>query len=630
VNVGAVEDGQVSLVVHDVSGTDGMMVRSRLDAGAWSEWSRFDALRALAVGEASDIEVEVKDSEGNIGSKQQALIRGKPNAAAGCNCSVSGDPRAPSGALWLVVAGIAAVVSRLVSRRSDKPAAPARQPSATAPRSRFASRAALAVAVIGLGGWSGCSCGDDEEDDGAAAGGDYKCEGDCRTLEAGLIGAYTSAAVSGSTVWVAGYLEADWNHDNQYGDLVVGTWDGSKVAWQIVDGVPAEPEVDGAYYDKNGFRGGQTEPGPDVGLWTSIAVDGSGNPAVAYYDRTNRQLKLATRAGDAWEVSVVEGVAGSDIGRYAQLTFVGDTPVIAYLLIEPGTGGATTSKIRLARGDAGAWSYEDVLVDTATPCRKAYCPTGTACVADTGLCVEPLSDSGCDPACSGATACIDQGSGPACADVFDDSRIDAYPDAVGLYLSLAQGTGGSLAIAYYDRIRGNLGLATNEGGTWTTRILDGQNGETDTGDVGIGASLFVDDQGTMHLSYVDGYAESLKYLKVSGSSAGAAETVDDGLHLAGMKFEDGQHLVGDDSHVVATAGGDVHITYQDATTGQLRYAVGTSSGDTHTWTVSAVEQSGFAGAFSGLVQVNGQLELMNWWRTGADTIVGDVAIVPPP
>ena len=75
--------------------------------------------------------------------------------------------------------------------------------------------------------------------------------------------------------------------------------------------------------------------------------------------------------------------------------------------------------------------------------------------------------------------------------------------------------------------------------------------------------------------------------------------------------------------------GEIHITYQDATAGTLRHAVGTPSGDMITWKVKAIDQDGFAGAFSRPFIVDGKLMLANWWRMGGDEPKGDVAIVTP-
>ncbi len=637
VKLAQAEDGSVRLDVTDAVDQDATLVRTRIDGGNWSEWIPASDVADLAIGEGSEIEIEAKDGEGNVASTQQALIRGKavPGAASGCGCSVPGGDQRGGKAGWLAGIALLGVFGRLVRRRkSPAPAAPEGEgsapPKAAARRSRGARTALGAAALVAVSGaWSGCSCSD-ETTPVTAGSGTYDCkEPECISLTPGLIGAYTSVAVTGTTIWVAGYSEADWTSDYTWGDLVVGKWNGTAVDWVAVDGVPTDPPPDEKLYDKNGFRGGQTEPGDDVGLWTSIAIDGAGNPAVAYYDRTNKALKFAHFDGTSWTIEAVERNAGSDIGRYAKLSYVGSTAVIAYLVIEPGMSGAVTSKVRVATNTGSSWTFEDAVVDTNTPCRKAYCSSGTECVKETGRCTDTVT--GCTPECASGTACVDQGGTPACVDIFDKSRIDSYPDAVGTYIATALDGKGGIGIAYYDRIHGNLGIASKAGGAWTTLIVDGQAADlTDTGDMGIGASLFIDSAGDWHLSYVDGYDETVRYVKVTGgTTVTSPEVADDGLGLGGTAFTDGHHIVGDDSKIVVTPGGEVHITYQDATAGKLRYAVGTPGAEQHTWTVKAVEQPGFAGAFSSEITVDGKVQLVNWWRVGGE-VKGDVAIVSPP
>ena len=99
-----------------------------------------------------------------------------------------------------------------------------------------------------------------------------------------------------------------------YGDLVTGAWDpaATSVDWEIVDGAPTMP-VSG---DPNGWRGGVSAPGDDVGLWTSVAEAGE-TIHVAYHDRTNGALKLASGGPGAWNVQVVDDTGFA--GRYASL-----------------------------------------------------------------------------------------------------------------------------------------------------------------------------------------------------------------------------------------------------------------------------------------------------------------------
>ncbi len=636
IKLGKIEDGKATLAVHDRVSEDRSLVRVRLDDNAWSEWQIASSFGDVAVGEASEISIEAKDEEGNIATAQQSLIRGRAIAAAGgCGCAVAGDDQAPRGMVWLLGVALAGIGARLFGRkRAAKPA-----PVAVAPASRrrlgavARSYAVPAITLAFASTWAGCNCGVETTPTTTTTTGGCPT---CQTLEPGLIGAYTSVAVSGTTIWVAGYAEADWENGNTYGDLVVGKWNekDKKVDWESVDGVPDEPKPDPTVYNVEGFRGGQTESGEDVGIWTSLAIDSAGNPAVAYYDRTNKALKLAHHDGKEWTVSVVEGKAGAEIGRYAKLLAQNGGFVIAYQSIEAGgDNGAALAKVRVAtspsdKPGAVAWAFEDAVVAKNTPCRAAFCASDSACVAATKLCAKK-SDA-CMPACGSGNACVDDNGAAACAPIFDANKIDAYPDAIGDYIAIAPDPKGGIGIAYYDRPAGDLMIATKASGAWTSVLVDGSDAAgNDTGDMGIGASLAIDASGTYHLTYVDGLTEAVRYVAVTGGKVGTSEIVDDGLGVGGQAFEDGQHLVGDDSHISVSPSGEVRVTYQDATAGTLHYAVGVVGADKHTWTVKIIPQDGFAGAFSSIVEVDGKLQLANWWRKGGKQVEGDVALVSP-
>jgi hypothetical protein len=488
--------------------------------------------------------------------------------------------------------------------------------------------------------WAGCSCGKADNKIAATSSGGTtttsSCAG-CVELLPGLIGAYSSVAVSGADIWVAGYSEADYNNGNSYGDLVVGKWDGTKVDWDQVDGVPSTPAVDCTQYDCSGFRGGQTASGDDVGLWTSIALGADGNPAVAYYDRTHKALKFAQYNGTSWSVQQVDTVMGGDVGRYAKMLFLGGNFVIAYQSLAPGgTNGAVISKVRIATSTGGTpatgtWNFEDAVTVNTSPCRAAYCSSTQACVSTTKLCTTTLDPAMCTTACSSSQACVMSMNAPTCVAIWDSSKIDAYPDGIGDYITIAPDGQGGFGLAYYDRTNGNLVAAAKSGGTWTTTIVDGESAPTPSGDSGIGANLFIDTAGDWHITYVNGYSEALQYVKITGGkTVGTPEIVDDGISVAGTANTDGQHLVGDDSHLLVLPSGEVHVTYQDSTAGTLHYAVGTPGSTGHMWAVQAITQNGFAGAFSNIVVASGQTQLMNWWRTGGTMTAGDVRLVSPP
>ena len=168
-----------------------------------------------------------------------------------------------------------------------------------------------------------------------------------------------------------------------------------------------------------------------------------------------------------------------------------------------------------------------------------------------------------------------------CQAVLKAPKIEAYPMAAGLYIDIAHIPSGGFGIAYHDRVDGTLNVAAKEGDVWITRVVDGGPQPDGTyGDAGLGASLAIDDAGVWHLSYIDGYAEALRYARVNGGNVELRENVDEGVDVDGVNHPDGQHLVGDDSTIYVSSQGEFFITYQDASNGTLR--------STAPWALSSV------------------------------------------
>jgi hypothetical protein len=582
-----------------------------------------------------------------VAQKSQALIRGKKDASLGggasaCGCKLAGGPEGRS--KWPALPILLGLGLLFWRRKGQRKPVRAAKDDKTVRRVRLLG----SVALMGVAAsWSGCSCGGD---DSTSKPHSDSCPGleTCQELQPGLVGAYASAVVdSKGSVWVAGYDDLGYGvtgtDEEQFtwGDLVVGKWDGSKVDWESVDGLPeVDPDLDPGttggppdpqFNDISGFRQGLTDPGDDVGLWTSIALVDD-KPVVAYYDAKNRGLKYASYDGKSWKVSSVQQKANSDIGRYAKLVISGGKPVIAFLFQEPGTGGAAKSGVRVATASSASpagpsdWTFSDAYTDAASPCRAFLCATGE-CREDTALCQAPTN--GCATKCNPDEKCFDDNGTKVCAKVFAKTYPDAYPEAAGLYVSLAE-TQSGLGMVFYDRIHGNLMASHQEGGKWTpAAILDGQGKDStgadiDTGDVGVGASLFVDSAGDWHVAYANGFDETLVYMKVTGGTTpGTPEVVDDGV-VPGE-----QAIVGDDTSIRVTSSGEVQIAYQDATRGKAKWATGTPTGATHNWTKKELNVSDFAGAFSKVLDVGGKTQVLTWWRRAKPRTEGDISIVAP-
>jgi hypothetical protein len=611
-----------------VSDLTALRARYRGAEGAWSEWQ---PLSSLQVFESAPVDLQVKDEAGNVG-EANGLAQGAA-ASSACSCSTPGRSRTSGAGLAAMVAAIA---SALLARR------------------RRATVVALGSMGVVAAVTPGCSCSSSNGNGGGPTGCGTDCNQPCGPPnQLGLIGSYTSyAAASDGTLWVAGYNDADVTNGYLYGDLVVGKVDPStrQVAWQTVDGLPPPPPAGSCPPNpKDTWRNGLTDPGPDVGLWTSIQLDSNGNPMVSYYDATNAALKFASSAdgGRTWAAHTVMQATSSDTGRYSKMLVLDGVVTIAFLVIEPGSGGWARSRVALATAkvaspqSASDWSFQDAVVDQQTPCRAQFCGAGQVCVTATMVCQPTVS--GCTPSDCGAStaglgsspqACVTISGAPTCEVIDGSSYIDSLPDADGDYITMAGGPNG-VGLIVYDRTRGNLVGAVSQGGSWQAFILDGQTGAN--GDpTGIGASLAITSEGDWHVSYVNGWTKSLQYLRVPAGNLNrplAPEVVDDGTQVGDQPFPDGTHLVGDDPSVTVD-GVTIRIVYQDASAGTLREAIGAPGmGQKHTWTLKAISQpSKFAGFFPHYVPEAESIE--NWYRATDTTqspplVTGNVAFVLP-
>ncbi|MBL8679098.1 MAG: hypothetical protein JNK05_08020 [Myxococcales bacterium] len=408
-------------------------------------------------------------------------------------------------------------------------------------------------------------------------------------LAQGMAGSHMDMAVhTDNTVWVSGYSAGDPFTRKFYGDLIVGRWNMamSRVDWTHVDGVPAMGTVAGAV---TGWRGGVDTPGPDVGKWNSIALDAMGRPRVSYWDATAEKLKFAAFDGTRWTTHVVD--EGGQNGRYSSMVMMpGDVPMIAYRATTTDAMGAVTSEIRVARASsanptrAADWMISRVFT-APTSCRANDCPMGQACLAS-GRCV--ATGSGCMPACAAGRVCVMN----ACQDQVGTGFIEDF--SVGaIFPSLRVDAMGRGGVVFYHRDRGNLMGARFDGTMWTPAFtIVGEAMMRDEGDFGAWSSLAIAADGTWHVAYVDGYDETLNYVRVqNGMRMGMPEIIDDGSRVGMTAFDDGKHIVGDSVSISLDAMNNPRVVYQDSSVGTLRYA----SRGTMGWETRVLDMMGHTG-----------------------------------
>ncbi len=475
-----------------------------------------------------------KDEAGNTAIALIAPFHGQPGQG-GCNCDATGGPGPAGVALMLLVGGV------LIGRR----------------RGRILLRVMRRPLVTTLVTWiglsvtlslvPGCDCGDPAGkscETAADCGPDFCPKGElpfcvdntcvCSDdVPIGRLGPYSDVAVGADgAIWVSAYHQ-------QYGDLVVAKVDPMvgripDTAWEWVDGVPSGPVV----VPDSKFRGGITDKGVDVGMYTSIAVAPDGTPMVTYFERDTGSLKFAAKVGGVWQSHTIEagtgalGESGALIGMYTAITLRTDDgrPGVAYLAHVADQTNGQRAEVRFAAAQ------------TAVPTTAADWMTW---VVDTA----PLPPI--DP---------------------NNPNIYPLPEGLGLFVDVARLPNQEPVVVYYDRSNGDLKLSkfNPQSGQFAAPVLLDGNGDIDAG---WSPSVAVDAAGVVHVAYINATDDDLRY--VTDAPGAQSELVDDGRRIVGTTV-DGlpkpeYHFVGDDASLVL-ANGIPMIAYQDATTQELLLA----------------------------------------------------------
>lgn len=313
----------------------------------------------------------------------------------------------------------------------------------------------------------------------------------------GAYGAYADGAVTSNNIYASSY-------DVTYGDLVVSTHDkiaGKVTKLEFVDGFPTAGKLGG---DPNGPRQGRSEPGPDVGRYTTLVVGTDGQPRVAYYDVDNKDLKYAERTSDGkWAIHTVDSQGA--VGKYADMELTAGKLRIAYFAeAAPGMMGDVTT-LRYAEAktlsprSASDWTIVDAVI--AQPVRKpcaGACATGELCLYVDSMAPAQFlcgkKDTGCmgtKPAGKECTLPNGQAKGYYAIDPIP--QTDELPNGVGLFPSMIQ-KDDKLLIAYMDNY---TGPSTAPPFTFNNATLRGVVATLTAGAAGTFSTPAILDNGTM-------------------------------------------------------------------------------------------------------------------------------------
>jgi subtilisin-like proprotein convertase family protein len=341
----------------------------------------------------------------------------------------------------------------------------------------------------------------------------------------GDLGQHTSIALDASRNPRISYYESLGEAGTPSRNLRYAAWNGAGWSITTVDGIAGPNGSENA----------------DIGEYTSLKLDGSGNPRIAYYDATNTNLKYAYFQNGQWVCQTVDGTTGRDdmVGKYSSLALDPTTayPRIAYY-------DETNKRLKYAEWNGTSWQkvVVDASADVGAFASLALDANGNPSIAYYDATNKSLkyarrsettwSSVEVDKAGNVgqyASLALDSTGNPHVAYYDADTESLKYAKyngaawsvsvvdtpSVGQYASIAMSpTTGQPRIAYYDALNGDLKLASYDGTEWSKTILD--DGKAESGvnidNVGQYCSLALDSNGLPHASYYDVTHKSLKYV----------------------------------------------------------------------------------------------------------------------
>lgn len=274
----------------------------------------------------------------------------------------------------------------------------------------------------------------------------------------------------------------------------------------------------------------------NAGIYSAIALDVGNKAHIAYYRSTGR-LKYATNGSGSW---VSTGLDEDSIaGRFISIAIdAADGIHISYY-------DGKSSGLKYITNTSGSWvtATIDDVGDTGWYNLIATDPDNHVYISYFDNANKAVRYAVCTSDCSNPSS-------------WSTNRIDSSGDA-GLYNSMVQDSTGKLHVSYLGG--SDLRYATNSSGEWVPTIVDG------SGSAGQYSSIAVDSAGSIHIAYYDAANIGLKYATCSSH---CNEPVNWRLGTVAQALNVGLFY----SSIAVDSSGTIHISYQDGESKILKYA----------------------------------------------------------
>lgn len=450
------------------------------------------------------------------------------------------------------------------------------------------------LAMLGLAALSGCSCSSDPSGPTCA---DECLEGE---VERGPIGRYSSLAAGDGRVVAAAY-------DDGLGDLVlIERGEDGLLSYRAIAGIPDELPT----YEPDTYRNGIAGDGPDQGLWTSIAIyDGRTN--IAFVDAEDGSVHITREQDDgSFRPELVDADAGLSGASYLSLSLsASGVPSIAYLAhgVPSPEHDGLLSELRVADGGA-SWAKE--VVDVGPITCGGLCDDASECV-NTGAIEECKAPSGtCAEGCSDTQACVED----VCLDIVEALPNGQMLDGVGLFAQLVQLPSGQVVLGYYDRVLGDLKLATNTG----SGFVAGPSIEGPL-DTGMWLSMVAAENNVVHMAFQDATGDRLMYARFEDGALSEPEIADDGARGG----DDRAHPVGASAAIGLRGDRAPMVTYQDGLTSDVELSIREQGSWTRTTLKEGPRLDGF---FIDAATTDGSVWMSHYFYDRAVTPMGELEI----